>query len=555
MKKVRDKIMSLSIGTKLSISFFLIILICLLPLSYFLFTHYRESLLKHYEDTITNTIESSRLDFEQKLLYKDYWGLFKFTLGLLENPYIKEVCFLDKDGKVIVCSNPLKYTIGNVYRDKYDKFYSISNDGNNIYNLVVKTEPKILEKELKNASVIIFIFIMSTGFISSTLGFLIAQRIKKRMEDIKKEMNKISVGNFDEVKKLDFLEKDEIYDFAQFVYKTIQDVKRLYEKLKNVHDFYRDILDSTREIIVITDFDGKIEWINKSIEKFGYTQEELENLNLYDFIDFKNIPKEAIFKGKRGNFDIYIEKVKSEKFEVVSIFDLTDKKKVEDMLRRMEVLSKMGEMSASFAHEVKNAILPIRLLSDINNIQKEDIKVILDSVCKIDRISNIFLNFVKVSNPSYTTVNLKDFINKCLKNITRYIHPEKDIDIIIDVEDSYAILPEDHTELIITNLLTNSIEAILKKGIIRLEVRKKGDKIYFKVEDTGIGIKKDDIDKIFEPFYTNKENGTGLGLSIVLKILHVLGGFLEIESEEGKGTTFTIIVPEYKTEVCILNEK
>lgn len=551
MKKIKDKITSLSIGTKLSISFFLIILICLLPLSGFLFTHYRESLIKHYENTITNTIESSRLDLEQKLLYKDYWELFKFTLGLLENPYIREACFLDKDGKVIACSNSLKYPIGSVYRNKYDKFYSISD----AYNLVIKTESKILEEELENVSVIIFIFIMSTGFISFTLGFLIAQRIKKRMEDIKKEMNKMSVGNFDEVKKLDFLEKDEIYDFAQFVYKTIQDVKILYEKLKNVHDFYKDILNSTREIIVITDFDGKIEWINKSIEKFGYTQEELKNLNLYDFINFKNIPKEAIFKGKRENFDIYIEKVKSERFEIVSIFDLTDKKKVEDMLRRMEVLSKMGEMSASFAHEVKNAILPIRLLSDINNIQKEDIKVILDSVYKINRISNIFLNFVKVSNPSYTSVNLRDFVNKCLKNIKRYIHPEKNIDIIIDVEDSCVILPEDHMELIITNLLTNSIEAILEKGIIRLEARKEGDKIYFKVRDTGIGIKKEDIDKIFEPFYTTKENGTGLGLSIILKMLHVLGGFLEVESEEGKGATFTVIIPEYKTEVCILNEK
>jgi signal transduction histidine kinase len=96
------------------------------------------------------------------------------------------------------------------------------------------------------------------------------------------------------------------------------------------------------------------------------------------------------------------------------------------------------------------------------------------------------------------------------------------------------------------NIISNSVQAIKKEGIITIIVQKKGENMEILIEDTGKGIKKDHINKIMDPFFTTKEpgEGTGLGLSITFNIIEQHNGSIDVKSEEGKGTKICIKLPE-----------
>jgi len=98
-------------------------------------------------------------------------------------------------------------------------------------------------------------------------------------------------------------------------------------------------------------------------------------------------------------------------------------------------------------------------------------------------------------------------------------------------------------EQIFTNLFVNSIEEMTDGGVLGVMLEQDDDKIVVRVSDTGKGIPRENVSKVFDPFFTTKTSGTGLGLSVVLRIVRTYNGKIEVESEEGKGTVFTVSLP------------
>lgn len=125
-------------------------------------------------------------------------------------------------------------------------------------------------------------------------------------------------------------------------------------------------------------------------------------------------------------------------------------------------------------------------------------------------------------------------------------------DISISKRLSNAYIKGDRNALIqlFINILINAIESIEDKGSISIKAYKDKSKglAVIKIRDTGVGIPSQYLDKIFEPFFTTKESGTGLGLAVVYRIVESHGGKIYVESEEGKGTEFTVELPLNKEE-------
>ena len=116
----------------------------------------------------------------------------------------------------------------------------------------------------------------------------------------------------------------------------------------------------------------------------------------------------------------------------------------------------------------------------------------------------------------------------------------------LDSDPAGVVLPADpeQMEQVFINLFTNAVEAMSGRGELRVQAKTPGDSVTIRVSDTGKGMPKDAVEKIFEPFYTTKDKGTGLGLAIVFNIIRKHYGEIGVESEEGKGTTFTITLPK-----------
>jgi len=194
--------------------------------------------------------------------------------------------------------------------------------------------------------------------------------------------------------------------------------------------------------------------------------------------------------------------------------------------------------------------------SETATLHAEVEKLCLNSLDGIERIQDLvssLKNFSRLDEAAFKQIDLNENIESTLK-IAAHLIREKGI----KVEKDFGTLPEipaypAQLNQVFLNLLTNAVQAITHdKGKIKITTRKEGEHVVVKVSDNGTGILPEHLNKIFEPFFTTKEvgKGTGLGLSIVYKIIEKHGGKISVESEVGKGSTFTVLLPIERTDAA-----
>jgi len=241
---------------------------------------------------------------------------------------------------------------------------------------------------------------------------------------------------------------------------------------------------------------------------------------------------------------------------VVFMTDLTEIKRLEQEIAFKDKMATLGEMSSGLAHELRNSMGAImgfvKLLRKERNettSQSRTVDAIFNEAMSMESMLQRFLAFAKPYQLKIDKVNLRKLVEEChaaLKETFR----EKEVDFAVNCEPDLAPILGDALLLkqSFQNLMQNSVEAMPNGGKLTVNLRPvsppSGDKaISIEFTDTGCGIAKEIQDKIFNPFFTAKENGTGLGLSFVRKIIHLHNGRIELESRLGRGTTFTICLP------------
>ncbi len=199
-------------------------------------------------------------------------------------------------------------------------------------------------------------------------------------------------------------------------------------------------------------------------------------------------------------------------------------------------------------HEIKNPIAVCKGyldMFDVNNPKcaRDYIPIMREEISRTLYLLEDFLAMNKVKiNKDIIDINLllEDIINHY-----SLIFEEKNIDFENDIEDEEIYINGDYNRLtqVFLNLLKNSVEALKDKGKITLSSKVKNDKIYIKIKDNGVGIAKENLNRLKEPFYTTKIRGTGLGVSLSNEIILAHNGSLTYESKEGEYTLVTVILP------------
>lgn len=238
---------------------------------------------------------------------------------------------------------------------------------------------------------------------------------------------------------------------------------------------------------------------------------------------------------------------------VVGVFRSVEEiKKLEESILRAKSLEALGTLSAGMAHEIGNPLTSIKGYAQYVNSElddksklKDDIMIIINEV---DRLNNIVKRFLAFARPKTLKLELC-CINDIMKSVIKLVEkdmPVKNIKIITN----YSQVPDcfidpEQMEQAILNIVLNSLQAMTGSGILEVSTgyMEQSSLIEVVITDTGIGIKPEDYDKIFEPFYTTKDKGTGLGLAISSRIIESHKGFIEVNSILGRGTRFIIGIP------------
>lgn len=228
---------------------------------------------------------------------------------------------------------------------------------------------------------------------------------------------------------------------------------------------------------------------------------------------------------------------------------LKEKENLEKQLLQADKLATVGQLAAGVAHEINNPLGNISLYTqmllkktkDVNT--KERLKVIGDETDRAAQIVKGLLDFARQSEPKLSRIDINDEIGKVLSILKPQL---KDIRINTTLAPLPLIYADSgHIQQVVMNLLKNSIQSITENGEIMVKTTAKDNNVEMSISDNGRGIPKENLDKIFDPFFTTKEpgKGTGLGLSISYGIIKRHNGSIEVKSEVGKGTTFTIKLP------------
>jgi len=240
------------------------------------------------------------------------------------------------------------------------------------------------------------------------------------------------------------------------------------------------------------------------------------------------------------------------------VAQLREREHLEKRLYEAEHLSKVGQLASGIAHEIRNPLNYISLAVD--HLRSEMLPVcgersgeLLELTGKIKdevrRANYMVLNFMNYGRPLKlrpVTVDYQEFINKLLPLVREKL-TEQHVSIVMEIPDDLPPVEID-PELMrncLVNFITNAAQSMTEGGTVTLGAAYDHESETFRltVADEGRGIAPEDLEKIFQPYFTTKEAGIGLGLAITERIVKEHQGFIEVTSEPGRGTIFTIVLP------------
>jgi two-component system NtrC family sensor kinase len=367
-------------------------------------------------------------------------------------------------------------------------------------------------------------------------------------------------------------------------YSLMVEKVRLQKELIETKFFLESVIEKAGDAISVMDLEGRILYWNEGAERiYGYKKEEVigkrpseffhpgdEKTERDDECQMDSLMSrvregevvsnhEARRKTKDGReitVRMTVSPLRNAEGAIIGATricrDITHLKKAEERLILAERLSSLGELTAGVAHELRNPLAGIKIntqvLSRKKDLSETDRRVLegtLEGVEKIQKIVDDMLHFARPKPAHFREENINEVIEKSLAVLQAKLR-KGNISLMFTRGEGLPRVRIDvhQVQQVLINLMLNAVQAMARGGTLTVRTfPENGSGVGVEIRDTGVGIPAANLKKIFDPFFTTKSEGTGLGLSITMKILDNHRASLEVESEEGKGSVFTLHFP------------
>ena len=366
-----------------------------------------------------------------------------------------------------------------------------------------------------------------------------------------------------------------------------QSLQGVVLKLAREKGFLETLFNTIQEGVIVTDADGRITYLNAAAgQLLGIDPERAvrEPLSHYlrdlDWQKIWSADKDEwrkvftheleVFYPQQRFISFYIVPVADEQNSVVTgmaiiLRDVTETRQRAESTIESEKFSAITLLAAGVAHEIGNPLnslhIHLQLMErELNRLPasqakrvREDLRVARDEIARLDQIINQFLRAIRPTQPELQPTTVNDVIAETLALMEREIG---DRDILVEQELSEGLprilLDRAQLKQAFYNIIKNALQAMRSGGILRIRTEADETHVTISFIDSGHGIAPEQIGRLFEPYFTTKQNGTGLGLMIVQRIVREHGGTIEVESNKGRGTTFRIKLPIHEKRMRLL---
>jgi PAS domain S-box-containing protein len=393
-----------------------------------------------------------------------------------------------------------------------------------------------------------------------------------------------------------------VQNFAHFIVHSYQ-LKDLHNEVKEhldnqIWQFYFDFLEQVVNQlsfgILVIGKDQRINYLNEhAAQLLSVLPKETLYRPLDEVLDKQVI--EDIMKSKRNitltadrpEFELedksgkktligysvqeFSDKINQEEGYIISLKDITYTKEMQEEMRRVDRLASLGVMASGIAHEIRNPLAGIKAMVQTfeeelpeDDAKREYMRRIVRLVNRLDKLIRTLFSYAKPSKPNRQTCNIESILGDVISLLRQKIK-EKNIKLseLVHPDLPDVFVDPSQIQQVLVNLILNSVEAIERDGQIIISIQpvnseettevanrppslalgKSREYIEIKIQDNGCGISTENIQHIFNPFFTTKSFGTGLGLSIVFQIIKDNDGLINYESREGNGTTCYLYLP------------
>jgi two-component system, sporulation sensor kinase E len=353
-------------------------------------------------------------------------------------------------------------------------------------------------------------------------------------------------------------------------------IRKLVSDIAGENELLEMVMESMSDGVLVTDREDKILMVNKSAERMlPFTTDEPIEKSLEEAIGDEEI-REFFTENLRG-----LDRVLDREFtlgngysrilslsimplvrqgwitgNVIHIEDVTEKRAKEARLRRAESLAALTTLTAGVAHEIKNPLgsigIHLELMKkEMSGKDKIETRKVMENLLiikeEVDRLNRIVMDFLFTVRPMNAELSYDD-LNRVVQELLELKKPElAEAGIELETElmtpGPQILMDERYMKQAVLNLLNNAISAMPEGGKLQVSTQQRGNEMRLKISDSGVGIPEENMDKIFEPYFTTKDFGSGLGLTLVYKIVKEHLGDIEINSKVGEGTTIALSFP------------